>query len=83
MAKQSLDERLENYPELKKRFMRMLDIAESKGTGSDTADEVEELLIEETRKVGQGLMGGWAKNKAEETVKKYRENKKVQAHKKK
>jgi hypothetical protein len=50
--------KLEEVPHLRKRFEEILD-----AVGSEemiTADEAEERAIEETRKLGQEMLQGWA-----------------------
>ena len=62
-----LIEQLREHPEIMERFQSILEIT-STGTGPlKTADEVEELLIQEMRKLGNSSMGQWAKG-AEERV---------------
>jgi cell fate (sporulation/competence/biofilm development) regulator YlbF (YheA/YmcA/DUF963 family) len=51
-------EKLEEYPHLRKRFEEILNVAESDDI--ITADEAEEKAIEETRKLGQEMLYGWA-----------------------
>lgn len=68
----NIDDRLRKHPLLRERFETILDIAEGKDTGPDTADSVEEKAIEETRKLGQELMTEWANQKAEKEVQHYR-----------
>lgn len=59
----TIHERLKNHPDLRERFEAILDIAESKVNGPDTADAVEERTIVEVRKIGQEVMKDWAKSK--------------------
>jgi hypothetical protein len=54
-----LIERLRQRPEMMARVQSILDIAREAG-GSKTADEVEELLVEEMRKLGNSTMKEWA-----------------------
>lgn len=63
-----LEERLKNHPELRERLESILDIAEGKNTGDDTADTVEEMAIVELQKLGLELMTKWAKEKAIQEV---------------
>ena len=81
---QTIDERLKKHPQLRKRIEAVLDIAESGGTGSDTADAAEERAIIEVRKMGQEIMQGWAKRKAAKEIAKYQEtHPEAHSHKKK
>ena len=63
-----LAERLEKHPEILERIKGVLDIAEGKNTGDDTADTVEEMAIIELQKLGKELMAKWAKEKSDREV---------------
>lgn len=63
-----LAERLEKHPEIRERIEGILDIAEGKNTGDDTADTVEEAAIIELQKLGKVLMTKWAKEKADREI---------------
>lgn len=54
-----LIKQLRKRPELKDRFKSILEIAETEGP-IKSADEVEALLIEETRRLGKTTMESWA-----------------------
>ena len=60
-------EQLRQHPELMARFQRILDITGNAEGPLKTADEVEALLIEEMRRVGNAAMSQWAVE-AEERV---------------
>jgi hypothetical protein len=62
-----LIEQLREHPELLARFQSILGITRNEGTTLKTADEVEGLLIEEMRRLGQAGMSQWAV-RAEERV---------------
>lgn len=53
-------EKLRNRPELLERFEAILELTESEGGELRTADEVEELLVEEVRRLGNRVMHDWA-----------------------
>jgi len=55
-----LIEQLREHPELLARFQSILGITRNEGTALKTADEVEGLLIEEMRRLGQAGMNQWA-----------------------
>lgn len=55
-----LIERLRQHPELMERFQSILEISASAGDSVKSADEVEGLLIEEMRRLGNTAMGDWA-----------------------
>ena len=54
-------EGLRHNPDLMDRFEAILRIGQAEG-GIRSADEVEELLIEEIRKLGQETLSTWAAN---------------------
>lgn len=57
---QQLIERLRRHPELMERFQSILEIGANTDGPIKTADQVEELLIEEMRRLGNVTMKGWA-----------------------
>jgi hypothetical protein len=62
-----LIKRLRESPELRERFQSLLEITASAEGSLKKADEVEKLLIEEMRRLGNVSMGSWAA-RAEKTV---------------
>jgi hypothetical protein len=56
---QWLIQQLRTRPELMERFKQILEIAGSSDGPIKTADEVEALLIEEMRRLGNATMQGW------------------------
>jgi len=57
---EQLIERLREHPELMERFRSILEITASADGPLKRADEVEGLLIEEIRRLGNTTMGSWA-----------------------
>lgn len=55
-----LIEQLRRHPEMMERFQGILDLTGSTDGPLKTADEVEELLIEEVRKLGHATLSQWA-----------------------
>ena len=55
--------RLKDHPELFEKFNHLLAIAENKTEDLMTADEAEEKLVQEIRKLGQRLLQSWAESK--------------------
>lgn len=53
-------ERLRRHPRMRERVQSILEIAENKEGPLKTADEVEELLVQEMRKLGNTTMRDWA-----------------------
>ena len=52
--------RLRRQPKIMERVQRILEISQSSEGPLKTADEVEELLIEEMRRLGNATMNEWA-----------------------
>lgn len=59
--------RLREHPELMERFQTILEITANTDGTIKPADEVEALLIEEMRRLGNASMGSWA-SRAERTL---------------
>ena len=57
---EQLIERLRDHPELMERFQSILEISANTDGPIKSADEVEGLLIEEMRRLGNTTMGDWA-----------------------
>ena len=66
-----LIEQLRRRREMMARVQSILDIARDEG-GMKTADEVEELLIEEMRRLGNTTMRDWADAAQERMIEKLR-----------
>lgn len=66
-AELQLIEQLRKHPELFERVRSILEITASTEGTVKKADEVEALLIEEMRRLGQATMETWA-GKAEQTL---------------
>jgi hypothetical protein len=62
-----LIEQLRQHPEILERVQSILQIARNEHGPLKTADEVEELLIQEMRRLGSATMHQWA-SQAEERV---------------
>lgn len=58
-----LSRRLESHPEMLERFESILNLAESDEVG--TFDEVEELLVQEVRRLGGETLGSWLERREE------------------
>jgi 5'-deoxynucleotidase YfbR-like HD superfamily hydrolase len=59
-AELKLIDRLREHPELMERFQHILEISSSAEGTVKKADEIEALLIEELRRLGNVTMEGWA-----------------------
>ena len=66
-AELHLIERLREHPELIERFDHILEITATTDGTVKRADEIESLLIEEMRRLGNAAMGSWA-SQAERTL---------------
>ena len=66
-AEEQLIEQLRKHPELMERFGAILEITASAEGPIKRADEIEELLIEEMRRLGNATMESWA-SRAEKTL---------------
>jgi hypothetical protein len=66
-AEMKLVEQLRQHPQMMARFQEILALAANEDGPLKTADEIEELLIEAMRQLGNQTMGQWA-NQAEERV---------------
>ena len=62
-----LIEQLRKHPEIRDRVQSILELASNAEGPLKTADEVEELLIQEVRRLGNATMREWA-TQAEERV---------------
>jgi hypothetical protein len=66
-AETKLVEQLRQHPEMMARLQEIMALARNEDGPLKTADEVEELLIEQMRQLGNETMGQWA-SQAEERV---------------
>jgi len=57
---QILIARINRHPELKNRFESLLDIVENTGGDCIKADDAEQHVIDELRKMGNAALHGWA-----------------------
>src|SRR2546422_3062787 len=70
-SKQTLEERLKEYPELKAKIETLLGIIENAGGDIEKAAEAERRIIEELRQVGNEVLHGWARRQQEKKEKEY------------
>ena len=52
--------RLRRHPQLRGRIERLVDLVEDAGEDLRKADEAEQRVIEEVRRLGQEVLEGWA-----------------------
>jgi hypothetical protein len=58
------EERLRAHPVLQERFEALLAMVEAEGGAWERADDVEQQVIEELRRLGHDLLEDWAAGKA-------------------
>lgn len=58
-----LMKKLESQPEMLEHLERVLEVVENETGEAMTADEAEEFLVLEMRRLGQTALGGWARRK--------------------
>jgi hypothetical protein len=68
-----LIERLRKHPAIMDRVQKILEIAEDAGGPTKTADEIEELLMEEMRQLGGATLEGWAAQAQERVGQQFKE----------
>ena len=65
IRKQTLEERLNDYPELKAKIEMLLSIIENAGGDVEKAAEAERRIIEELRQMGNEVLHSWARRQQE------------------
>ena len=63
--------KLESYPEVLDRVERIMEVVENDTGEAITADEAEELLVQELRRMGHDALQGWANRKEEKLERDY------------
>jgi hypothetical protein len=81
--RRSLDERLREYPELRARIEELVEIVENKEGDVVKADDAEELVVQEIRRIGQEALQGWAERKHRRLVREFDEREGVSRKEKK
>ncbi len=61
--KNSIEERLNKHPDLKKRIHELLKVVEDAEGDIQKANDAEQMVIDELRKMGNEALQSWAKNK--------------------
>jgi hypothetical protein len=84
-AERELIEELRKHPEMFERFQEIMPVAsEPSGDPLKTADRVDEMLIEEMRRLGKCTMENWAMNAESKVAQELKaDHPKVQQRKKK
>ena len=66
--KPSLEEWLQSHPSLKQRFEAIRDIVEDNAHIADKADDAEQLVIDELRRLGNDVLHDWAQSKQSQKI---------------
>ena len=61
--KSSIEDRLQSHPHLRQRFEAILDIVEAPSGQVDKADDAEQRVTEELRRLGNDVLHDWAHGK--------------------
>src|SRR5438093_2560245 len=69
--RRSLEERLQEYPELKAKIEAMLGIIENAGGDVEKAAEAERRIIEELRHMGNEVLHSWARHQQQKKEEEY------------
>jgi hypothetical protein len=80
---QRIVEKLEDQPELLEHLERILEVVENETGEAMTADEAEEILVVEMRRLGQSALGGWARRKESRLEAEYDQRKRMVKREKK
>ena len=67
----SLEERLQEYPELRAKIEAMLGIIENAGGDVEKAAEAERRIIEELRQMGNEVLHSWARQQQQKKEEEY------------
>ena len=73
--KDNIEERLNKHPGLKKRINELLKIVENAQGDVQKANEAEQMVIEELRKMGNEALHSWARNREKQEVEKVHKKK--------
>jgi hypothetical protein len=69
--KQSLEERLNEFPELRDKVESMLDVIQNAAGDVEKASEAEQRFVEELRQMGNTALHSWARRQEQKKVAKY------------
>jgi hypothetical protein len=81
---QSLDQRFNNRPHLRRRLLKIADMIDQTVTQGCSADEAEARAIEQIRQLGNEVLSDWGeKSEADAVAKAQQDNPKLQPYRKK
>lgn len=66
----SIEERLNKHPDLKKRIEELLEIMENSNGDLQKANDAEQRIIEELRKMGNDVLHAWASSREKQEFEK-------------
>ena len=74
--KNSIEQRLNKHPHLKKRIEELLEVVENTDGDFQKANDAEQRVIEELRKMGNEILHDWASNREKQEFERILNNKK-------
>ena len=74
--KNSIEQRLNKHPHLKKRIEKLLEVVENTDGDFQKANDAEQRVIEELRKMGNEVLHDWASNREKQEFERILNNKK-------
>ena len=67
LSDEEITRKLHRHPHIRERIVSILSVVEANGSGLKRADDAEERLVEEVRRLGQEAMQAWALGQIEQT----------------
>lgn len=67
LSDDGITRKLHAHPQIRERIVSILTVVEAEGAGLKRADDAEERLVEEVRRMGQEVMQAWALGQIEQT----------------
>jgi hypothetical protein len=67
LSDEEITQKLHAHPQIRERIVSMLAVVDAEGDGLKRADDAEERLIEEVRRMGQEAMQAWATQQVNQT----------------
>jgi hypothetical protein len=67
VSDEEINQKLRAHPRIRERLVSILSVVEAEGGGLRRADDAQERLIEEMRRLGQETMQAWAQGQVQQT----------------
>jgi len=67
LSDEEITRKLHAHPQIRERIVSILSVVEADAAGLRRADDAEERLVEEVRRMGQEAMQAWALRQIEQT----------------